>query len=214
MTPRAISECNSLSPVIRLAGCIVGAVCLLCSAGISSGQTTAVDHFNKGIEWLNEGEPDKAIPEFSKAIELDPKMADAYYQRGAKTIDVGGDMAAAMKDLDKAIALDAKHSDAYLTRGDAWEKKKEWDKAVADYTKYILLNRHEPNGYSPGFIGRGRCRIEKKDYAGAIEDLTKAVNNFPKSSWAYEQRAIAYERAGEKEKAAADRKTYEKLTAR
>ena len=180
----------------------------------SSAQTTATDHFNKGIEWLNEGETDKAIPEFSKAIELDPKMADAYYQRGTKTIDVGGDMAAAMKDLDKAIELDPKHSDAFLARGGVWEARKEWDKAITEYTKYILLNRHEPNGYSPGFIGRGTCRIEKKDYAGAIEDLTKAVINFPNSSFAYKQRAIAYERAGEKEKAEADRKTYEKLSAR
>ena len=71
--------------------------------------------------------------------------------------------------------------------------------------------RNSSRRISPGWIGRGRCRIEKKDYAGAIKDLTKAVQNFPKNYMAYEQRAIAYEKAGEKEKAEADRKMVQEL---
>ena len=183
-------------------------------AGVCWGQSPATEHFNRGIQWLNEGEPDKAIPEFTKAIELDPKMADAYYQRGAKTIEVGGDVDAAIRDLSKAIELDARQTDALATRGQAYEGRKEYDKAIADFSKYIALDPREQNGSALGYLGRGRCRMEKKDVAGAVADFTKAISLFPKSAEGYRLRALAHDKAGDKAKAEADRKMCKELTPR
>ena len=43
---------------------------------------TAIEYFEKGFEAGNNGNHKAAIEYFSKAIELDPNNAEAYFNRG------------------------------------------------------------------------------------------------------------------------------------
>ncbi|MFM9903898.1 MAG: tetratricopeptide repeat protein [Pyrinomonadaceae bacterium] len=180
-------------------------------ATLSFAQETAVDHYNRGIEQRNDGEYEKAIAEFTKAIQLDAKMADAYYERGSALLSLETDPDGAMRDLSKVIELDKKYSDAYFNRGTLYQKKKEWDKAIADFTSYILLAPRDYGQSASGLIERGKCLLEKNDFAPAIADFTNAVIAYPKDPAAYRNRAIAYEKSGNKPAAEADRKMAEKL---
>ena len=42
---------------------------------------TAKEHFKQGVTLLEEKRYDEAIAEFTKAIELNPQDAEAYYNR-------------------------------------------------------------------------------------------------------------------------------------
>jgi lipoprotein NlpI len=49
--------------------------------------------------------------------------------------------------LDKALDLDPKYVDAYNGRGGAWLEKREYDKAIADYTTALELDPEHKFAY-------------------------------------------------------------------
>src|SRR5262249_48884640 len=59
---------------------------------------------NRGIVYTSMGQPDKAIADFSKAIELDPKGAAAWTKRGIAYEDLG-QHEKALADLSKVCEL-------------------------------------------------------------------------------------------------------------
>jgi len=74
---------------------------------------TAEEYLNKGIAKGELGDYRGALQDFDKAIELDPNLADAYFNRwSAKTILVvlGDDKEGAIQDLSKAIQLNPNDS--------------------------------------------------------------------------------------------------------
>ena len=73
----------------------------------------AETYYNRGLAHSKNGEPDKAIKDYTKAIELKPDYADAYYNRGGAFLRLGerekakSDLATARKlGSDAIIALD------------------------------------------------------------------------------------------------------------
>ena len=69
----------------------------------------------------------EAIADYDKAIELNPKYFNAYYNRGTAK-DGLKQYKESIADYDKAIELDPKYFDAYYNRGFAYlelaQKKK------------------------------------------------------------------------------------------
>jgi tetratricopeptide (TPR) repeat protein len=59
------------------------------------------------------GQYDKAISDYTKAIELNPKHADTYYSRGL-AYNKMGQYDKAISDYTKAIELNPKHAGAHL----------------------------------------------------------------------------------------------------
>ena len=57
-----------------------------------------------------------AIQDYDKAIEINPKYAEAYFNRGSAYLEQG-DPIVAIQDYDMAIALDPKFAAAYVNRG-------------------------------------------------------------------------------------------------
>jgi tetratricopeptide (TPR) repeat protein len=63
-------------------------------------------HYDRGVDFLENGKFDEAIAEFTKAIEIYPKYASAYHNRGNSYYKMG-DHARALADLSHAQAFDA-----------------------------------------------------------------------------------------------------------
>lgn len=90
-------------------------------------------------ENLGKGEYELAVKDYSKAIELNPKDAPAYLNRGrAYSNKKSFDLAAL--DYDKTIELNPKESTAYLNRGDLHEKRGNAPQAMSDYQKAVELD--------------------------------------------------------------------------
>ena len=79
------------------------------------------------------------IEKFTKAIQLNPDDALAYYNRGV-TYDELEQYDKAIDDYTKAIELNPDYAAAYFNRGLAYGKSEQYSKAMDDYTKAIELN--------------------------------------------------------------------------
>ena len=70
----------------------------------SSGSQDAIVYYGHGLAKSTKGDQDGAIADFSQAIELDPRLADAYQNRGlAKSSK--GDSQGAADDYERAKKL-------------------------------------------------------------------------------------------------------------
>jgi len=88
----------------------------------------------------------------------------------------------------------------YFNRGVAYFDKKDYDRAVVDFTQAIRLNPNDAFAYSY----RGRAYAGKRDYDRAIADCTEAIRLDQNLATAYSGRGYAYERKRNYDRAIAD----------
>ena len=88
---------------------------------------------------------------------------------------------------------------AYTGRGDAWHRKKEYDKAIADFTEAIRL---EPN--VGAYYNRGKAWSTKKEHDKANADFDAAIRFDPKDAWGFNNRGRVWLAKKDYEKAIAD----------
>ena len=74
-----------------------------------------------------------------KVIELSPRDARAYHNRGA-VYQRKGQYEQAISDYTKAIELSPRFAEAYNNRGNAYRSKGDYERAIRDYDKAIELN--------------------------------------------------------------------------
>ena len=92
----------------------------------------AAIHNNRGLACRDEGDYDRAIESFAKAIELNPNYAAAYNNRGNAYRDIGN-FDHAIADYTKAIELKPDFVEAYNHRDDAYYAKGDYDRTIAEY---------------------------------------------------------------------------------
>ena len=71
---------------------------------LGSLEATAASYVDRGNSSFAKGEMDRAIADFSLALEFNPRYADAFYNRGAARCRKR-DWEAALADFDRAIQL-------------------------------------------------------------------------------------------------------------
>ncbi|OQX12409.1 MAG: hypothetical protein BWK80_43800 [Desulfobacteraceae bacterium IS3] len=146
---------------------------------------------------------DNALKDYNKAIQLNPKSADAYVSRGNLYARIGyvkykytsriGKFRCyfrdeALEDYNKAIELDPECAEAYFKRGDCYFEIEEYYEALKDYDKYIKLN---PNS-SDAYAGRGDCYYFMGNYKEALNDYNKAIEFNPECGYCYNSRGHCY----------------------
>ncbi|HEX6094726.1 MAG TPA: tetratricopeptide repeat protein [Thermoanaerobaculia bacterium] len=95
---------------------VVAAACgRLIADQASTAEVKAVAHANIGNSHRRQQEWDSAIGEYTKAIELNPKLAALYFNRGVARYGKG-DAKSAIADFGEAIRLDPKDPQAYVNR--------------------------------------------------------------------------------------------------
>ena len=167
----------------------------LVSFGQSAHQNMALKlkagvYYDSGISRINLEDYYGAVADFTKAIELNPDLAEAYYNRGISKYYLE-DYYGAIADYTKAIERNFHQLDpditAYNNRGAAKDDLKDYYGAIADYTKAIELNPDDPEYY----YNRGRTKKSLEDYYGAVADFTKAIELNPDFAKAYYNRGLA-----------------------
>lgn len=140
-------------------------------------QTPDYKLFRKGVKFYHKKMYDDAIMEFSKAIQLNPKFAKAYYDRGL-TYYTKGLYDNAISDYSKAIELESRLEVAYFNRGVVYYKKGDYDNAIVDYSNVLKINPRKWDAY----FNRGLAYAEKGLNEQAINDFKKMIEVKPKDT--------------------------------
>ncbi|GAB4329326.1 MAG: tetratricopeptide repeat protein [Bacteroidales bacterium] len=98
----------------------------------------AIGHFFRGNLYDMKGQPEKALQDFSRAIELNPKYTVAYNNRGIVN-GMLGNYQAALNDFNKAIELNPEYADAYYNRGNVNYYLKQFIEACSDWSQAAYL---------------------------------------------------------------------------
>lgn len=171
-----------------------------------------------------------AIAYWSEVIQQDPTWAAAYCCRGDVYRRIS-QFNKAIADYSEALRLDPKLVRAYCGRADAYEGNAfgvpshvidddpqahdvalppqigEFDKAIADYSKALLL---DPKN-AIALFGRGHVHMMKNEREKSIHDYSESIRIDPSFARAYYFRGVMYEQNGEQEKAQADYSTADRL---
>jgi len=202
------------------------------NSGRYRGNDRAVIYRNRGIKFMNRwsrkaaaSDVSLALMDFSRAIEMNPRYADAYVSRG-KTYVAKNDSDLAISDFGAAIRLDPRNVQAYNSRGDLLRAKGDNDRAIADFSDAIRLDARNNFAYrNRGFVygvkgdddraiadygdairidprdalarnNRGNVLLKKKQYDRAVVDLSEAIKLDPSFGAAYANRGLAQEALG------------------
>jgi len=142
---------------------------------------------DQGIAFGNEGQHDRAIAYFNKALELNPRFAEAYKYRGL-AYNYKGQHDKAISDYTKAIEINPRFAKAYNNRGIVYYSRGQHDKAILDFYEAIEINPRHFKAY----WNRGIIHAEKGQHDKAISDYDKALEINPRFAKAYHNRGIAY----------------------
>jgi tetratricopeptide (TPR) repeat protein len=175
---------------------------------------------DRGFAYSVLGQWDKAIDDYSKAIEIYPGFTKAYVDRGVAYAKLG-QFEKAIADCSMAIKTDPKNTEAYYDRGIADVNLGQYEKAIADCSKAIefgpesakiYYNRGVAYGklgqfdkatadyskaieidqnYSPPHFNLGIIYFNLGQYEKAIENFSRVIEIDPNNTKAYSAREIA-----------------------
>ncbi len=136
----------------------------------------------------------------NQAIRLNPKDAEAYFDRG-EARRLKKDYDAAIVNFDRASRLRPRFSGALASRGAARSDMQQYDRAIADYDESI---RVDPNYAWPHNARGWLLQWKLADEDQALTDYDEAIRLDPKRAYAYVNRGILRRNRAEWAKALAD----------
>jgi len=129
---------------------------------------------NRGLRQYQSGDLAAAVEDFTRAIEIDPTNARAYYYRGLAFEDLE-DPYSAVEGYTKAIEINPGYAEAYNNRGCLMVKEGNYEEAIKDFTSAIKI---KPD-YATAYFNRGNAWIGLGEYSNALKDFKKAVELDP-----------------------------------
>jgi tetratricopeptide (TPR) repeat protein len=164
------------SPDLQISFCVVA----IQSSNYSANNLARAFPFNqRGVAYYAKREYDRAIADFSVAIQIHPRYVIAYINRG-NSYDRKGEYVSAIEDYSKAIEIDPQYALAYNNRGNSYKKKHDYDQAIADFDEAIRLSSQD----AVAFHNRAITYAYKGQYDRAIDDLRQVLSIDPSNRWA------------------------------
>jgi len=140
---------------------------------------------------------------YTKALELDPTIGVAHYNRAGYYQKLG-EKQKALEGYKTAIAVGYKKADAYVGLADAYRDLGQNEAALENLGKALALDP----GHAFAHNNRGAIYLHTKEYDKAIADFNAALNTST-FAMAYMNRGDAYAGKKDFQKALADYKTAE-----
>lgn len=156
-------------------------------------------YYSRAMAYASCHQNQKAIDDFSKAIELNLKDCDAYAGR-AQAYREQGKLKEAIPDFSQAIACKPKWDPCYGNRAQTYRELGQYDLAIADFSAAIARKPRCARYYADRAI-----TYHKSNRLGqALVDYTKAIALDPNDKVAFFNRALCYSNLGQSGRAVAD----------
>jgi serine/threonine protein kinase/tetratricopeptide (TPR) repeat protein len=147
----------------------------------------AEGHHQRGLARLQEGSSRrKAIEDFTRALELDPRHVQALLHRGLAFARRRDDPRA-LADYDEALRLDPGLAQAHFYRGLVHDRHQRYEQSVADYAAAIRLDPQHARAYN----NRGSARMGLGRLDDAIGDFRQALRIDPRYAVAHQNLGLA-----------------------
>lgn len=139
----------------------------------------------RAIEFYEKRDYLEAIVYLNRALELDPKFAQAYLIR-ANIKSEFDDFHGAMRDYNQAIELNPKMAEAFFERGKVKMKLQDYYGAIADFSSTVAINENHIEAY----LARGKAKQYLQAYEEAINDCSKIISINAKNIDAWHMRGL------------------------
>ncbi len=166
-------------------------------------------YYQQGLHWTKYRECDLAINCFNQVLLLNPKLVDAffqrgfmYYYRGALQGGDASDLDLAVNDFDRTLQLDPQNINAYYYRVIANNRRGQFDAVIADCQAVLQQWPDQQNGQF--YVYMAYAYQVKGNYDQANEAATEAIASYPDYSERYEARCRIHLQKGDYAAALAD----------
>jgi tetratricopeptide (TPR) repeat protein len=166
---------------------------------LAAGSTDGWLHYRRGQAQRELGEPEKAVADFSRAIELGEDRPSVWEQRGTAYMGLE-EWKKARADLTQALHREPGRPGVHFKRGKVSAERGQWQRAVDDFSGAIERGEKEAEIW----VRRGTAYMELKEWEKAAADFTEAIRRQPDTLEVYSQRGKAYTELQDWQKAAAD----------
>ena len=126
----------------------------------------AVDLYRRAIRFISDQQYEEALAALDQAIEVNPRFAEAFYNRGL-THYCMNDLDLAIEDFDHSLELGFDDVLLYRNRGNAYSRKGDVERALSDYAQAVALEPENGGVY----LNRGQVyentrqkELAKADY--------------------------------------------------
>lgn len=177
------------------------------SLGLAFAPSSADLYYSRGVARVRAGNLagnlaenlDAAEADFSRALQIEPGMTQAWVDRGY-VLHLKGDYAGVLRDTGRALELDPKLAEAHHNRGMAYEALNDLEAARAAYDTALKLKPKIAEIWN----SRGAVRYRQQDYAGALADYSQAIKLNQRLANAWLGRGLARLRLGQRAAAEKD----------
>ncbi len=149
-----------------------------CTAAIAgrkaNDEMLALWYVQRGVQWADKGDYERAIADHSAALKLDSKVRHANYYRGTAWSHQG-EFDRAIADFDTAAKLSADDPVVYHARGVELTVKGDYPRAIADFEKALQLDAKVEGVH----FARGRTLFYMSEFARASGDFEVAFKSQP-----------------------------------
>ncbi|SHI01581.1 Tetratricopeptide repeat-containing protein [Chryseolinea serpens] len=171
---------------------------------IKMNPTSAALRMRKAEYLVKMRQVEEAKKEFTKVIEIDPSIWQAYGQRGSIYLK-SKQYDSAILDFTQIMGTSREvDSLTYSFRAYAYLESKNYKAASRDYDSIIRLRPKDPNLLN----NRSYAREQLGDFKGALQDVNDAIDADKTYVRAYGTRALLYLRMGDRDEALASISVY------
>ena len=143
---------------------------------------TRLEHFQAGKLYSRMGDRERAILEYRKAIDLDPRFIEARHRLGVE-LYLTGNPEEAIKELRRASMVMPDYRKGYeiwYAEGLAFTRLEKSDEALAMFRKVV----HARPAFAPAHNELGKAMLQREEYDAAIDHFVKAIGADPRSDYA------------------------------
>ena len=168
----------------------VAVLLALALAGCSKNPDVAKKKYlESGMKYMDQEKYDSAVIQFKKAIQIDPKFAEAHYQLALADLKVSHNQDA-FREMSQTVELDPNHYKARQALGGMFlASGSHYYSNAEEQARYIT--DHDPSN-GEGFILLGNVLLAQKHYEDALAAFSRAISMKPNDPQAYMNRGATY----------------------